>query len=326
MYLLYTLQILLFYGIIFEIISTILRCFFMKKKLKTVFLERQHMLADNFEIYYYEDRALDKVPLHSHNYYEFYFFLEGDVKMQIDDSIYTLKYGDIILIPPHISHRVIIHKDNNTPYRRFVFWISQEYCHHLSQFSPVYEYIMQFAIQHRRFIFHTDQITFNTIQSKLLLLLEEYHSNRFGRDAKLSICVEDLILYINRLAHEQNTPKATNIERSLYRLLLDYIEEHIDEDLSLERLAEQFFVSKYHISHLFKDKTGLSIHQYITKKRLALCKEAIQGQMNISEAFQMVGFGDYSSFYRAFKKEYGISPKDFRDMQITPDMHNIDKN
>lgn len=297
----------------------------MKKNLKTVFQERQHMLSDNFEIYYYEDHSLDKVDLHSHNYYEFYFFLEGDVNMQIGSSIYHLKYGDIILIPPNIPHRAIIQK-NNIPYRRFVFWISQDYCEHLSQFSPVYNYIIQFAIQHQRFIFHTDQITFNTVQAKLLLLLEEYHSNRFGRDAKLSICVEDLILYVNRLVHEQNTPKTTNIEHSLYRMLLEYIEEHIEEDLSLENLAAQFYVSKYHISHIFKDKTGLSIHQYITKKRLALCKEAIQGQMNISEAFQMVGFGDYSSFYRAFKKEYGVSPKDFRDMQIAPDMHIIDKN
>ena len=57
------------------------------------------------------------------------------------------------------------------------------------------------------------------------------------------------------------------------------------------------------------------IHQYITKKRLALCREAILGQMSITEAYQTFGFGDYSSFYRAFKKEYGISPKDFRDMQ-----------
>lgn len=296
----------------------------MKKNLKTVFQERQHMLSDNFEVYYYEDRTLDRVKLHSHDYYEFYFFLEGDVRMQIGDSIYNLKYGDIVLIPPGIPHRAMIQK-HNIPYRRFVFWISQEYCDHLSKFSPVYNYIMQFSIQHQRFIFHTDQITFNTVQSKLLLLLEEYHSNRFGRDAKLSICVEDLILYVNRLVHEQNTPKTTNPERSLYRLLLEHIDEHIEEDLSLERLAEQFYVSKYHISHLFKDKTGLSIHQYITKKRLALCKEAIQGQMNISEAFQMVGFGDYSSFYRAFKKEYGISPKDFRDMQISPDRHIIEK-
>ena len=61
----------------------------------------------------------------------------------------------------------------------------------------------------------------------------------------------------------------------------------------------------------------MSIHQYITKKRLALCKEAILGNANISEVYQAYGFGDYSSFFRAFKKEYGISPKDYREKQLT---------
>ena len=86
--------------------------------------------------------------------------------------------------------------------------------------------------------------------------------------------------------------------------------------MSLEQLSKAFFVSKYHIAHVFKDNIGLSIHQYITKKRLNLCKEAISGHMSITQAYQMFGFGDHSSFYRAFKKEYGISPKDFCDMQM----------
>lgn len=290
----------------------------MKKKLQTVFQNRQHMLSKNFELYYYEDRALSKLDLHSHNYYEFYFFLEGNVKMQIDDSIYPVQFGDIILIPPNIPHRVII-QNQDVPYRRFVFWISQEYCDHLSAFSPAYRYIMQYTENHRRFFYHTNRIEFNAVQSKLLLLLEELHANRFGRDAKLSIGVEDLMLYINRLVYDQNHPKKVTSEQSLYLKLLEFIEEHIEEDLSLERLADEFYMSKYHIAHIFKDNTGESIHQYITKKRLALCKEAILGKMNISEAYQMFGFGDYSSFYRAFKKEYGISPKDFRDMQIEPE-------
>ena len=104
---------------------------------------------------------------------------------------------------------------------------------------------------------------------------------------------------------------------NLYQGLADYIEENLDGDLSLENLAKQFYVSKYHIAHVFKDSTGLSIHQYITKKRLSACRDAILGDVGISEVYPMFGFGDYSSFYRAFKKEYGISPKEFKDMQVT---------
>ena len=87
----------------------------------------------------------------------------------------------------------------------------------------------------------------------------------------------------------------------------------MDKELSLDLLAKEFFVSKYHIAHVFKDHLGMSIHQYITKKRLALCREALLGHQKIAETIASFGFKDYSSFYRAFKKQYGISPKAFQD-------------
>ena len=96
----------------------------MKKNLQTAFIIRQHMLSRDFELYYYNDHNLSKVDLHSHNYYEFYFFMEGDVSIQIGTEVYPIHFGDIMLVPPHISHRPIIHS-TTTPYRRFVFWISQ---------------------------------------------------------------------------------------------------------------------------------------------------------------------------------------------------------
>ena len=287
----------------------------MKKNFQTTFNTRQYMLSQDFEIYYYNDHNLSQVNLHSHDYYEFYFFLEGNVSIQIGNEKYPVQYGDIMLVPPHFPHRPIIHS-MKTPYRRFVFWISQEYCNHLLHISPDYAFLMQYVQVSKNYIFHNDQITFNAVQSKILRLIEEMQSDRFGRDAQITLCVNDLVLHLNRLVHERINPKLRNEESSLYQRLTEYIEDHLEENLSLEKLAEEFFVSKYYIAHVFKDNLGMSIHQYITKKRLALCKEAILGKMSIKETYQTFGFGDYSSFYRAFKKEYGISPKDFKDMQI----------
>ena len=287
----------------------------MKKRLQTDFQPRQYMLSKDFELYYYEDRALPKVDMHLHNYYEFCFFLEGDIEMEVENETYSILTGDIMLIPPHLSHRSII-KSYDKPYRRFVFWISQEYCNHLLQASPDYAYIMQYTETEKSYVFHTDQMQFHSIQFKFLRILEEMHSEKFGRDTQISICISDLLLTLNRLVYEQKVPKRKNSEHLLYQQLTEYIENYPDEDLSLDVLAKKFFVSKYHIAHVFKDNIGMSIHQYITKKRLNLCQEAISGGMSITDAYQKFGFGDYSSFYRAFKKEYGISPKDYRDMQI----------
>ncbi len=288
----------------------------MRQNLQTKFSTRQYMLSKDFEIYYYKDYYLSKVDSHVHNYYEFYFFLEGDVLMEIDGQLYPLKYGDIVLVPPGISHHAVI-KDRETPYRRFVFWISREYCDQLLQVSQAYGYVMQHVQINREYIFHMDRITFNTIQSKVLRLIEETHGSRFGKEAEVSICVSDLVLHINRIVYEKRHPKTRRESQNLYQELTDYIEGHLSEDLSLDKLAGEFYVSKFYIAHVFKDNIGMSVHQYIVKKRVAACREAILSGEKISEVYEMFGFTDYSSFFRAFKKEYGMSPKEYRELEIT---------
>lgn len=286
----------------------------MKRNLQTKFSTRQYMLSKDFEIYYYKDHYVTKVDSHTHGYYEFYFFLEGDVSMEIGGAKYPLKYGDIVLIPPGIPHRAVI-QSRETPYRRFVFWISQEYCGQLLQISQAYGYLLQHVKIRREYVFHTDRITFNTIQSRVLRLIEELHGSRFGREAQISLCASDLVLHVNRIVYEQKHQRTRREEQSLYEELIAYIDMHLDEELSLDRVASEFYVSKYHIAHVFKENMGISIHQYIMKKRVDACREAILAGEKISEAYQTFGFTDYSSFFRAFRKEYGMSPKEYRELK-----------
>lgn len=287
----------------------------MKRNLQSKFSTRQHMVSEDFEIYYYNDTSLEKVAAHAHDYYEFYFFLEGDISIQIGSSMHSVKYGDIMVIPPHVYHRPVIHSIEK-PYRRFVFWITADYCKHLEELSADYAYLIHYIEKTGNYLFHNDQITFNSIYSKLLRLVEEIHADHFGRDAQISLYVNDLILYLNRLIYERSNPREQREELPLYQNICEFIEHHLDEDLSLERLSAEFYMSKYHISHIFKNNLGLSVHQYITKKRLSLCRKAIIGGASITETYQSYGFGDYSSFFRAFKKEYGVSPKEYQDMQL----------
>lgn len=287
----------------------------MKKSYKTKFHHRQYMLSKDFEIYYYDDKHLTEVKEHTHDYYEFYFFLEGDASIVIEDKVHPISVGDVVLIPPSIRHYPIIHSQD-IPYRRFVFWISKEYCNTLLSQSPDYVFLMQHACVRKEYLFHNDLMAFNVIQSKVFRLIEEMNGNRFGRNAQITLCVNDLILHLNRIVHEQMNTKTPLEESSLYQNLLAYIDTHLEEDLTLEHLALVFFVSKYYISHVFKNNMGIPIHQYILKKRLYACKDAISSQMSITQAYQMFGFGDYSSFYRAFKKEFGISPKEFYDTHV----------
>lgn len=284
----------------------------MQKNLRTPFLQRQYMLSKDFELYYYNDRPVSGVKSHTHNYYEFYFFLEGHVTLRIGDNAYPLHSGDVVLIPPGVPHHARI-QGTDLPYRRFVFWISREYCSRLMAESADYGYLMQHVTLTGNYIYHYDKISFYALQAKVIRLLEEIHSARFASSAQISLCVNDLVLHLNRSVYEMTHPAAPQTRQNLYQEIIDYIESHLEEDLNLDRLAEEFYVSKYHVSHIFKENLGISVHQYITKKRLALCLDIMKSGTEIGSACLSCGFQDYSVFYRAFRKEYGVSPKEYME-------------
>lgn len=274
----------------------------------------------DYEICYYNDKNVGDDEKHTHSYYEMYFFPEENASVFVEDRIYKLWQGDIVILPPGISHKIILYEQSES-HSYFAFRISSEYYEKLLQMSNDYAYMMQFIRETAQYIYHNTQMEFWDIQSTIFHLLEEIHGSQYGKETKIFIGICDLFLLLNRMVYKQNHPQEIKQDQNLYGNIRKYIDDNLEKELSLEYLSGKFLISKYHIAHVFKANTGISIHQYIMKKRLIVCKEAILNNHSISKEYQMFGFKDYSSFYRAFKKEFGISPKEYRDLHIQLDNH-----
>ena len=282
-----------------------------QQNLRSAFNTRQYMLSKDFEIYYYSDTNPPSVSAHAHDYYEFYLFLEGRAQMDIRGTATPLQPGDLVLIPPGVMHHALTAHDG-TPYRRFVFWVSRAYAGKLLDESPDYIFLMQQAAIGRS-IWHLDAAERNTAQTRILALLEEIHLDRYGKSAAVSLGVNGLILWLNRTIYEREHPRLEAKGADLVDNLIAWLDQHASEEITLDQLADTFYVSKYYLAHSFKETLGVSIHQYIMKKRLAAARDAILSGTPIARACLDCGFRDYAGFFRAFRREYGLSPREYAD-------------
>ena len=270
----------------------------MPKRQSSQFNTRQYMLSEDYEVFYYSDTHFRSVGSHSHDYYELYFFEEGAMTMVIDEKPYPLRPGDVIVIPPGMDHRAIL-RDPDKPYRRFVFWQSKPFLEALEARSPDLGYLLRRAEDRGRYVYHFDPVTFNAIRTRLFTLLDEVHADRFGKGTAIDLCISDLLFFLGRTVHEQDQRRNKKEQLNRYEAITHYVDEHLDEPLSLDALARHFYLSKYYLVHLFRENTGLS---------------AMQGGTAVGEAYRQWGFCDYSAFYRAFRKEYGMSPSAYLEL------------
>lgn len=252
------------------------------------------------------------VNLHSHNYYELVYVLSNSgTQYLIGTKRYLLQPGDIILVPPGIGHKPLFPTKLAEPYKRIVLWVSTDFIEGIRQLVK-YEIPKDFS--ENIYLLRTAGTPFEHLGDYLKAGLKEAQEKKIGWEIFLyGNTMQFFTIFYRALYDTKNRPAKTE-KPELLDDIVSYIETHLGEKITLEDTAARFFISKSTIGQIFQKKMHVSFYHYVTQRRLIAGKSMILEEPNLDVLSEKIGFSDYSTFYRAFKKEFGISPREYRNL------------
>ena len=275
-------------------------------------LEMSSSYADSHrDISYGNERVLP----HSHSFYELILCSNcQDVQYLMGSRRYRLQKGDVLLIPPGVSHCPLFPEEMQRPYERIVVWVNAELLQRIHQ-RPEMAHDRERWNSH--YLLRTGGTRWeNAIAEAFQRGCSESEKRYPGWEAALYGNTTMLIALLNRAMQMDREPPVSEQE-GLLDALLHYVEYHLREKISISSAARHLLVSESTVTHLCSRELGVSFYQYVIKKRLAVSKQLMQEELSLGQIWEMAGFCDYSTFYRAFRKEYGISPREFRKLLQT---------
>jgi len=249
---------------------------------------------------------------HYHDFYEVQFYPSDTGELILENKTYALRKGDVVLLNIFENHKINF---NPQTYKErycismdssFVLSICSEKTNLLNIFNPSNIHYPVFHLEDAKF-------------QQFMDLFKKYENIRitYGRDImERSILLECLALLYDHCFDGQHINQTASDHIKIISQLLSYIDSHISEDLSLERLSSMVNVSKYYICRLFKKYTGYTLNDYIISLRIEKAKQFLRSEESISDICKKVGFYNYSYFYKTFKSITGFTPSAYRENLI----------
>lgn len=290
--------------------------------------EKKGYLLQDFKVFRLKDEADSKsgnlysIPFHYHDFHKIILLLKGKADYIIEGKTYPLQERDILFVSSGEIHRPVV--DKKYAYERIIIYVSPEFLKNISRWNnPSDEQELSgegslstcfaYAKKHSA-VMHLTKGSTHDLLFHMEKLERTSRSNGFCNDLYTKVLFVEFMILLNRalLEHEVEEVHASVYDKKILPII-QYINDHLFDDLNIDMLAEHFYLSRFHMMRKFKHDTGMSIHQYILSKRLLVARDMLKGNASLTKICFDCGFKDYSTFSRAFKKQFNETPREFRN-------------
>lgn len=278
-------------------------------------------LNSAFRIFYLTSAEARDFQSHYHDFHKLLLFESGSVSYYIEGETYQLQPYDIVLVPAGEVHHPVIYDE--MPYRRLIIYISpalfEQY--HDADLGRCFSLCSDRSSHVLRIGRFRESRLYPQYRELVSAAREE--AGMSGTDCAGPLAAEALLyrqsvllqflILLNRMldGSDISFPSASSANPQVLAIL-SFINRHLTDELTVERIAEACFLNRSYVMHLFRRETGYTIGSYITEKRLFTARTLIQSGLNVTDACLQSGFASYAAFYRAYRKKFGESPKDSR--------------
>lgn len=265
---------------------------------------REGYLKENYRYFHLRDTAGQERDFHFHEFDKAVILLSGRVDYIVEGITYALKPWNVLLVKHHTIHKALI--DRSEPYERIIIYLDRRY---FDRGMPGAQLMNCFDAADRpghHLLVPDEQL--RQVMERLFSAYEQAEKDReFGAQTLRDTLIMQLLVYICRIGAAGGQGPELQYDDKIEQAL-SYINEHLSGELTVELLAEQVYLSKYHFMRLFKAQTGSTVHAYVRQKRLMSAARLIREGIPVNKAAADSGFADYSSFHRAFRETFGINP------------------
>ena len=275
--------------------------------------EEKGYLMGDFKVFYLEEMSPREVEYHYHRFDKLLVFLGGSIEYAIEGKGYSLLPGDVVLVPRGTSHKVtpIRREGGSAGYTRLVVYLSPRYLTSLPGEGDSLRTCFQRAEEQRHYVIRSRERGGGECAKLTAALKESVRAGGGDPFAGLyqSTLLLQLLILLNRTLRDGKVGYVdTSRCNEKIVSIVCYINEHLADHLSLDELAERFYLSKYHMMRQFKAETGYTIGEYVNQKRLLIARELLRQGQPVTRAYLDSGFREHSTFVRAYKKMFGEMP------------------